>query len=218
MLHYLYIDENEKHIMETAVFEKVCDLSREKLAKKGLDCILNLTASVASFSDETRIDLEHYRYRSLARSLYATLATSIGFFCATIYELICMVSAAKNTDMFSLAPSSMRGTKIPVGSIVKIGIPGALITIMLSVSNIVLNNYISIYGSDAVASYGIAYKIDMFPILLTVGFSQGVAPLMGYCFGAGQNTRLNRVMRNTIIDDVLFGFIFMVAFCSHRNF
>lgn len=44
MLHYLYINENEKHIMETAVFEKVCDLSREKLAKKDLDCILNLTA------------------------------------------------------------------------------------------------------------------------------------------------------------------------------
>lgn len=48
-------DENAKHTMETAVFEKVCDLSREKLSKKGLDCILNLTTSGASFSDETRV-------------------------------------------------------------------------------------------------------------------------------------------------------------------
>lgn len=148
----------------------------------------------------------------------AALATSIGFFCATVYELICMLLAAKNTGMYSLSPASMRGTKVPVGNIVKIGIPGALITIMLSASNIVLNNYISIYGSDAVASYGIAYKIDLFPILLTVGFSQGVAPLMGYCFGAGQNTRLNKVVRNTIIDDVLFGAIFMVCFILSSEF
>ena len=67
-----------------------------------------------------------------------------------------------------------------VRSVVSIGIPGALITVLMSVSNIVLNNYISIYGSDAVASYGIAYKLDIIPILLSVGLSQGVAPLVGY--------------------------------------
>lgn len=33
-----------------------------------------------------------------------------------------------------------------VGSVVSIGIPGALITVLLSVSNIVLNNFIGIYG------------------------------------------------------------------------
>ena len=51
-------------------------------------------------------------------------------------------------------------------------------------SNIVLNNYIGIYGSDAVASYGIAYKLDMIPIMLSVGLAQGVTPLVGYCYGA----------------------------------
>lgn len=64
-----------------------------------------------------------------------------------------------------------------VGNVVKIGIPGALMTVLLSVSNIVLNNFISIYGSDSVVAYGIAYKIDMFPILLSVGLSQGSSPL-----------------------------------------
>ena len=34
-------------------------------------------------------------------------------------------------------------------SVVSIGIPGALITVLLSVSNIVLNNFIGIYGTDA---------------------------------------------------------------------
>lgn len=39
-----------------------------------------------------------------------------------------------------------------VRGVISIGIPGALITVLMSVSNIVLNNYIGIYGSDAAAS------------------------------------------------------------------
>ena len=142
----------------------------------------------------------------------AALATSIGFFCANVYDLFCVLCTSKNSDLYSLSPKVMRQAKVPVGSIVKIGVPGALITILLSVSNIVLNNTIGSYGSDAVAAYGIAYKIDMFPILLTVGFSQGVAPMIGYCFGAGQREKMNRIVKQTMIDDVIFGVLFTVTF------
>lgn len=142
----------------------------------------------------------------------AALATSLGFLCATVYDLICMLRASKDASLFSLSPNALREVKAPAGDIVKIGVPGALITIMLSVSNIVLNNYIGIYGSDAVAAYGIAYKLDMFPILLTVGFSQGVAPLIGYCCGAKQEACLNKVMKSGMVDDVLIGAAFTAAF------
>jgi len=146
----------------------------------------------------------------------AALATSIGFLCAAVYELFCMLRASKDSDLYSLSPKVMRQAKAPVGNIVKIGIPGALITIMLSVSNIVLNNTIGSYGSDAVAAYGIAYKIDMFPVLLLVGFSQGVAPMIGYCYGAGQNEKMQRIVKQAMLDGVIFGVLFTAAFlcCS----
>lgn len=48
------------------------------------------------------------------------------------------------------------------------------------------------------------------PILLTVGFSQGVAPLIGYCYGARQEVRLNRAMKSGMVDDVLIGAAFLV--------
>lgn len=51
------------------------------------------------------------------------------------------------------------------------------------------------YGSDAVASYGIAYKINMIPILLSVGLSQGVAPLVGYCYG-GNNKLFSGIRKS----------------------
>ena len=104
-----------------------------------------------------------------------------------------------------------RSRKI-AGSVVKIGVPGALITVLLSVSNIVLNSHVAKYGSDAVACYGIAYKLSLFAVLLSVGLSQGIAPLFGFCYGAKQPERLHKAIFMGTSFDVLLGVIFAVIF------
>ena len=144
----------------------------------------------------------------------AALATSFGFFCSTIYYLICMIKAEKKGNrLIALSIKEFAPNKKMIGSIVSIGIPGALITVLLSVSNIILNNFIGIYGSDSVASYGIAYKVDMIPVMLSVGLSQGVAPLVGYYYGAGKSDRMAQTMKLSTIYGIVLGAIFLVAFC-----
>ena len=141
----------------------------------------------------------------------AALATSIGFLFATIYYMICMiVEERKGNQLLSLTPK--RFSPNTALKVVSIGIPGGLITVLMSVSNIVLNNFISIYGSDAVASYGIAYKLDMVPILLSVGLTQGVAPLVGYCYGGNNKRRMYDIVKYTILYGVFIGAIFTVVF------
>lgn len=144
----------------------------------------------------------------------AALATSFGFFCSTIYYLVCMIRAEKKgNQLVSLSIKQFAPYKKMVCSVMSIGIPGALITVLLSVSNIVLNNFIGIYGSDAVASYGIAYKVDMVPIMLSVGLSQGVAPLIGYYYGAGKKDRMSQAIKTSTLYGILLGAIFLVIFC-----
>lgn len=144
----------------------------------------------------------------------AALATSFGFFCSTIYYLFIMIQAEKKGNrLLSLSPKQFAPNKRMVSGVISIGIPGALITVMLSVSNIVLNNFIGIYGSDAVASYGIAYKVDMVPIMLSVGLSQGIAPLIGYYYGAGKRDRMSQTMKTSTIYGILLGTVFLAAFC-----
>ena len=143
----------------------------------------------------------------------AALATSFGFFCSTTYYLVCMIRAAKKgNQLMSLSIKQFALHKKMVCSVVSIGVPSALITVLLSVSNIVLNNFIGIYGSNAIASYGIAYKVDMVPIMLSVGLSQGVAPLVGYYYGAGKRDDISQVMKKSIIYGMLLGAIFLVVF------
>lgn len=143
----------------------------------------------------------------------AAAATSIGNIFASGYYIVCMLRRSKTQpELFSLRLRDYRPKKDMVVEVIRIGVPGALITVMLSAANIVLNNYIARYGSDAVASYGIAYKIGMFPTMLLVGLSQGVGPLFGYCYGARERDRLNKAMRLSCLDGVLLGVVFVVFF------
>lgn len=143
----------------------------------------------------------------------AALATSFGFFCSTIYYLACLIGAEnKGNQLVSLSIKQFAPNKKMVCGVVSIGIPGALITVLLSVSNIVLNNFIGIYGSNAIASYGIAYKVDMVPIMLSVGLSQGVAPLIGYYYGAAKKDHMSQAIKLSTIYGILLGAVFLAVF------
>jgi putative MATE family efflux protein len=145
----------------------------------------------------------------------AALATSLGFVCAAVYYVVCMIRRERRgNQLVPLSPRRFSPNTAMIRSVVGIGIPGALITVLMSVSNIVLNNYIGIYGSDAVASYGIAYKIDLIPILLSVGLSQGVAPLVGYCYGKNEKKRMSDIVKYTVLYGILMGAVFTAVFAA----
>ena len=59
----------------------------------------------------------------------------------------------------------------------------------------ILNNLTSAYGADAVAAMGIAQKINMVPMQIAMGFSQGIMPLVSYTYAA----RLHRRMKDSIL-------------------
>ena len=143
----------------------------------------------------------------------AALATSIGYFASTCYYLLCIYfQQRKGNDAISVSVKGLTKSRILAGDTIKIGVPGALLTVLLSVSNIVLNSHVAEYGSDAVACYGIAYKISLFAVLLSVGLAQGIAPLFGFCFGAEQKERLRKAVLLGAFFDVLLGVFFTVVF------
>ena len=143
----------------------------------------------------------------------AALATSLGYVASTGYYLWCVFSQKrKGNDTVSASPKGLLKSGKIAGSVVKIGVPGAMITVLLSVSNIVLNSHVAGYGSDVVACYGIAYKLSLFAVLLSVGLAQGIAPLFGFCYGAKQMDRLRRSVYIGAAFDILLGVFFAAAF------
>ena len=69
-------------------------------------------------------------------------------------------------------------------NVLVIGIPAALGSLLMSVSQIIMNSKMSAYGDMAVAGIGVAMKIVMITGMVSMGIGQGVQPLLGYCVGA----------------------------------
>lgn len=80
------------------------------------------------------------------------------------------------------------------GSVLSIGIPAALGSLLMSASQIIMNSQMSAYGDMAVAGIGVAMKIIMITGMVSMGIGQGVQPLLGYCVGAKTWDRYKKYM------------------------
>ncbi len=130
----------------------------------------------------------------------AAIATVIGNVFSAIFYFVHLTS---KKSMLSIKPKDFRiGDKIAVG-VLAIGIPASLNSIMMSVSNIVINNFMNKYGDMAVAGLGVAMKVNMIVVMLLIGLGSGIQPLLGYCYGAGNKKRYLSVLK----------FSLFLAFC-----
>lgn len=76
-----------------------------------------------------------------------------------------------------------------------IGVPAALGSLLMSVSQIIVNGQMTKYGDMALAGIGVAIKVTMMTGMICIGFGQGIQPLLGYCVGAGLWDRYKKVMK-----------------------
>ena len=67
----------------------------------------------------------------------------------------------------------------------------------MCVSTIVLNLILVVYGNAPVAAIGIVFKANMFITFLQMGLANGVQPIFGYSYGAGDIKRFADTERFT---------------------
>lgn len=91
-------------------------------------------------------------------------------------------------------------------SVLAIGIPAALGSMIMGISVMVVNSLMSGYGDMALAGSGVATKVTMVTGMLCIGFGQGIQPLLGYCVGAKDWKRYKETFRFSL----LFSFIISV--------
>ena len=72
--------------------------------------------------------------------------------------------------------------------------PASLASLLMSVSQIIMNSCMAQYGDMAVAGVGVAMKVTMMTGMVCIGLGQGVQPLLGYCVGAKDWKRFRQVL------------------------
>ncbi len=130
----------------------------------------------------------------------AAWATLIGNVVGSLYYIFYL---RRRTMVLSIAIRDFRiGDGVMAGVFV-IGVPAALNSVLMSASNIILNNYLAGYGDIAVAAMGVGMKVMMVVVMLQIGLGVGIQPLLGYSYGARHFDRFRSLMKTS----TLFGFV-----------
>ncbi len=90
-------------------------------------------------------------------------------------------------------------------SVLAIGIPAALGSLLMSISQIVINSQMAGYGDMAIAGMGVAMKVTVITGMICMGLGQGIQPLLGYCVGARLWKRFKDVFKFSAISALILG-------------
>lgn len=121
----------------------------------------------------------------------AAIATVIGNVVAALYYLLYF---RKGTSMLSIHPRDFTVKEGVCKEVLAIGIPASLASLLMSISQIIMNSCMAQYGDMAVAGVGVAMKVTMMTGMMCIGLGQGVQPLLGFCVGAKNWERFRKCL------------------------
>ena len=119
----------------------------------------------------------------------AGMATFISNCFACVYFLI-LLYAKRKTTLVCINPKKFTFDSAIVGGIFAVGIPACIQNLLNVVGMTILNNKMAFYGADPVAAMGIVQKINMIPLQVVLGASQGIMPLVSYNYASRNYKRM----------------------------
>lgn len=139
----------------------------------------------------------------------AAAATVIGNICGAGYYILYFLRGRSTLSIhirdFTLKDNVCRNVLV-------IGIPAALGSLLMSLSQIIVNSRMAAYGDMALAGIGVAMKVTMITGMICIGFGQGIQPLLGYCVGANLWERFKKVMKFSAVFSLAMSVI-MTGLC-----
>jgi len=138
----------------------------------------------------------------------AGLATFLSNCVACIYFLI-LIFVKRKTTLVCIHPKMFTFRRDLVLGVCSVGIPASIQNLLNVTGMTILNNFTAGYGSDAVAAMGIAQKIQMVPMQIALGGSQGIMPLVSYNYASGNRKRMKDAV--LFVTKVMLGFMLAVV-------
>ncbi len=144
----------------------------------------------------------------------AAIATVLGNVFSVVFFLVYFLSGK---SILSITPKRFSMKNGIAKGVINVGLPASLNNLLMSISNIIVNIVLVSYGDNAVAAMGVAMKANMLVIMLQIGLAQGVQPLIGYCYGAKNYTRMKKCMGFSIVCNIVIGTVMMLFYLVFRE-
>jgi putative MATE family efflux protein len=111
------------------------------------------------------------------------------YYCGAMLYLMRYMTSGRSG--LTLRIARMRGALF--SDILKVGIPTALNAVLTNLTVILVTGAVGLFGTTALAAYGIASRLDYILIPLLFGVSTATLTMVGVNMGAGQNARARRI-------------------------
>lgn len=137
----------------------------------------------------------------------AALATCIGQMVACAFYLIYIL---KGKSSFSIRLKDFSGKEGIAKGVFSIGIPAALVTLMMNAYQIISNVVMGHFGDLQVAAMGVGMKISVIGSVISNGVGQGIQPLIGYQVGNNNKKRFKEILKFSLIFSVIISAIISI--------
>lgn len=147
----------------------------------------------------------------------AGLATFISNCVACLYFFLLLYYKRKETYV-CVNPAMFRINKMILFGVCGVGIPASIQNLLNVTGMTILNNFTSSYGSDAVAAMGITQKVNMIPMYISLGLSQGLMPLISYNYSSKNYKRMKQSLLFAVKISLTFMIIMSVSYYLGAGF
>lgn len=134
----------------------------------------------------------------------AAIATNIS---QALSALLALLFLIRVPDIYKVHLSRIRMHKDMVLNILKIGVPTAIQNTVISLSNVIMQSSVNVFGALPMAGFGAFVKIDGFNILPVLSLSMAITTFVGQNYGAGQIERIKKGMWATLAMTVFYTII-----------
>ena len=126
--------------------------------------------------------------------LGAGVATCLSNCVACAYFFAAVAREGKGS-VISFSPRVGMPGRESVRGVFAVGVPSAVATFLFDLDYVILDKLMVGYDDFALAAIGIVLKVERFPLNFGVGICQGMMPLAGYNYSAGNVKRLRGTIR-----------------------
>ncbi|MEM4268411.1 MAG: MATE family efflux transporter [Candidatus Woesearchaeota archaeon] len=141
----------------------------------------------------------------------AAIATIIAFF----ISFVTFAYFLKTSSAIRLNIRSFKYSSIIAKDIIYVGVPASIMMILMSIYVAFINRFMSHFGTDYVASFGLASRLESLAIMPVVAASIAIVTLIGMLYGARRHDLLKEISFYSIKISVLFtlfvGALFFLA-------
>ena len=130
----------------------------------------------------------------------AAIATVIS---QVVSAILIIHALMKSTDMYRLEPRKIRFHKFLLVSIITIGLPAGIQSIMYNISNIIIQTSLNDLGTDTMAAYTAFGKIDAIYWMISGAFSVSIITFIGQNYGAGKYDRMKKSVKVCLLLDFI---------------